>query len=1361
MGDTKEGAAAGEAKPSEGGSSHPEEGEEDSGPVLSPVDSLDLLHRTEEEEEIEAKGINTSAELDEDFLIMDEAKDDSEDDEQASGDEKDGGDSQEPAETSVSEAPARTSTPKPGDSGSNSASTDSASEKGDAAGDVEPAETTQPAEKMDTGNDSEQADASQDKDEPEAEDEAEVETSPPSKPEASGEVVGKGGEGDGKVEVEEDDEKMDCTEESEPEKVEASVDEPSVANEEEVEADKTLDTSDDVQVIAIEKPADKKPEVKSSQAEDCSSEKENKVPVLNGAGNAGTVSSMKDDSDAADTDSDSKPPKRLGSAAGYASFSDLKRALNMLDSEPGTPKRFKFDGEDDCDVKPDVASVGGGGDATDAAAAAAESVVVGDGPPPVGMSLGSNLVVLSRRQLEQYVTKRVRACLSAQATALLQPMEKKCDTLHRALERWRRRSFQLQKQFNDFVCEQERCANARKARRSVGVCVRMPPMKQPAPPTPTVAARATMATTPSGMSVATVARSSPSAVAVSTMATSPVRVPQSQAQQLRVTGTNATMLAAQLGLKPNQHMKLLSVPTPGGGTTTAVMRMPPQLQSAPTPPSPNSNVPVPMQLIANTANAAAQSPQLAKPINLPVSAVSTPSPVGTPIRTVTMVSSAAGNSATSPSAVKFIDLTQEEEAGHKVISVSMAGGGIQKISVPSSGIPVLSAAPTSLVQMPPTSSLPPAMTRVSISGTSVVFTPATGTVTSAAAPVRLGGQPQAQPQPMGPRVTYLVPSLPPGMIVTPREAGPRLGPGGTTQPMQTILLRMASPQGGFTTVPGSAIAMSNLMPANASGSPSGAPGTTMMVATAGGNQVRMIRGPPPMALPRGGTTLTLPPGTTLVRGPPAAGMRPGVPQQQQQISVVRPPVSSVSTPTQTTAPPLTKPPTVHVQVPGYPPTPVSGTVTKVAESRPPPALQAPPTKPDTAGSLINKGPQHPAALPPTPRYIDDPKKKRLPPKPALKITKASSAAADNAAQPATKKMTLFPRREPKKQRAAPSTAEPKPQQPTVVDMEMVLEQWQTYLDTGTVGSMNDDKSDKTGGRRSRLPYHAQRPLRLACLCRLGTCRYDKLPAAYKERLHADFGRLEPSRQLRALLARMHTEGKAKHGGTAQRRANAAWKGRCKWVYWLPATLGAATTGQGRRKVCKAGFMAVHGITEKRTRDVQLLWMRLKAKRGRTPTGQESDIEQEELMPGAYTDVEDDDEEGKVADVPSKSKAKPKPRQPNRGRKVLKTSSDSEESSGSESGGPASFGKKEAPDDKKDAEETCKETKDVESKTSQNDEETEVEGDDEADDDDDVPYVDITGFEPICSLEEDSRNLVLSLPRGVFGEDGDDATVEET
>lgn len=354
-------------------------------------------------------------------------------------------------------------------------------------------------------------------------------------------------------------------------------------------------------------------------------------------------------------------------------------------------------------------------------------------------------------------------------------------------------------------------------------------------------------------------------------------------------------------------------------------------------------------------------------------------------------------------------------------------------------------------------------------------------------------------------------------------------------------------------------------------------------------------------------------------------------------------------------------------------------------------------------------------------------------------------------------MTMFPRREPKP-----------PPEPTAVDMEKLLEQWQDYLDKGTVGGNDDnDKSTTTTTRRARLPYHAQRPLRIACLCRLGTCRYDRLPAAYKERLHADFGRLEPSRQLRVLLGRMHTEGKNKH---KRPRVNpvhehlnvisaAARKGRCRWVYWLPAM----KTGQARRKVCKAAFMAVHGITEKRTRDVQLLWMRLKAKRGSTPTGQESDIEQEELMPGAYTDAEDEDDEGKAADVPSKLKAKPKPplRRPNKGRKLLKTPSDSEESSSSESEGPQSFAKKQAPKVKDEPVKTSKETKDVELKSSQNGEETEVEGDDEADDDDEVPYVDITGFEPICSLEEDSRNLVLSLPRGVFGDDGDDVTAEET
>lgn len=163
-------------------------------------------------------------------------------------------------------------------------------------------------------------------------------------------------------------------------------------------------------------------------------------------------------------------------------------------------------------------------------------------------------------------------------------------------------------------------------------------------------------------------------------------------------------------------------------------------------------------------------------------------------------------------------------------------------------------------------------------------------------------------------------------------------------------------------------------------------------------------------------------------------------------------------------------------------------------------------------------------------------------------------------------------------------------------MDQVLEQWQAFLNTpggdkksNGAGTSNNNSSGRRNvvtptedcgagpKRRLRMPYHALRPLRLACLCRLGTCRYDKLSASYKERLHADFGRLQPEKQLRLLVARMYSEGLV--------RSKVPKKGRCKWMYWLPSS-GA---GQSKRRVCKAGFMAVHGISEKRVRDVQREW----------------------------------------------------------------------------------------------------------------------------------------------------------------------------
>uniref|UniRef100_A0A224YGS7 Activating transcription factor 7 n=1 Tax=Rhipicephalus zambeziensis TaxID=60191 RepID=A0A224YGS7_9ACAR len=1270
-----------------------------------PAGSVDqLLHQTAEEEEMEVKGLNTSSDMD--FLILDEEQGDS--NETSVEPPTEGADTQESL---------RTSTPKLCKEESSKGDNKSA-EGGDDVG--------ASAVSCNEEGAKEAADVKAVESDEKEESIVEIQDEEPGKSEEEPEKLA--------------DEKPEEVEEVVKDEEEVVEEPPAHVAEESAEAEKSLDSSDDVQVVAIEQPEFVKQEVPEEDKELDSSTKENKMPVSNGAGIAVSVSCFKDeDPDDPDPtegnadDMDSKPLKR--SASSHGILADLKRALNMIDVEAGNPKRFKLDMNDDGNELEQE----DGADPPEALSSGASAST-----QSVGLPVGPNLVVLSRKQLEQYVARRVRECLVTQATALLQPMEKKCDTLHRALERWRRRSFQLQKQLNEFVCEQEKCANSRRNRRSVGVCVRMPPVKPPVqtPGSPNIKTIPTTVTAPTSVvsRAPNVTVNRGPNVTVSTVAssgTSPAH-PASPAQPIRVTGTNASMLAA-LGLKPNQHMKLVSVSTPSGGNTAVVTRMPPQLQSAPTSStSVSSPVPVPMQLIANTANmTASQSPTM--------KVATTVSSAGTPVRAVAVVSSASSSTSSAPG-VKIIDLTQEEEAANaqaKALSAAASGfslgTALHKIAVSSSSIPMLSAAPTSLVQVQSGSS--PSTSRVSIAGTSVVLSHMTGgTVTQAGAnTVRLSSSSLVGPPT---RVTYLVPSLPPGMVVTPREAGPRLATGSGPQPMQTILLRMATPTGGFTTVPGGAIAMpTGLLPANASGGPAGTPSgaTTMMVATAAGSQVRMVRAPPPMTLPRGGTTLTLPPGTTLVRAPLASSMRPGVPQQ---MSVVRPPVPTASTAATTPNLSLPPKPTLQVQVPGAP-------VRLPPPSQPSLQVQVPgssttvqPAKPDASVSIVKAGAQqHPASLPPTPRYIDDPKKKRLPPKPALKITKAASGEKDNSTTvhkvPPAKKSVVVKREE----------AEPKP--PTAEDMEKVLEQWQTFLDNK---GGEDEEGNKEQVRR-RLPYHTQRPLRHACLCRLGTCRYDKLQATFKERLHANFGRLEPTQQLRLLLGRMYTKGKGKRNKKACKEEEdpstaAARKGRCKWVYWLPASGGA----QPRRKVCKAAFMAVHGITEKRTRDVQLLWMRLKAKRGRTPTGDESDVEQEELMPGTYSDIDDEDEESA-----EKQALKPA-RKPRRARKVLRVS----ESEDSEAADNVTTSVKSEVDDVRTPENGSKKVEKPpslrasEQSNRPSQEDDEMEGDDEADDDDDdVPYLDMSGFEPICALEEDSENLVLSLPRGVFGEDEED------
>ncbi|KAH7949783.1 hypothetical protein HPB49_015343 [Dermacentor silvarum] len=697
----------------------------DRAPLSSPAGSVDqLLHQTAEEEEMEAKGLNTSGEMD--FLILDEVKVDEE--------QEGSSELQEPmAKSAEIEEPVRTSTPKHDAEGSF---------KGDR----------------------------------ECEKDLQLSVEDGDEDAASASSCGEGGAkkaGNGKawgVKQEGDNTALMIQDEDEPEKskgepelkkdveelLEGAVTEsPAQVDEELAEAEKSLDSSDDVQVVSFEQLADKESMKKDVEVEKLDSAKENKMPVLNG-----TASVLKDedpdDPDPVDSnadDVDSKPPKR--SASSHGILADLKRALSMIDAESGKPKRFKLDMDDGSVLKQEEG----------VHPSAASAAVVAASGESVGVPVGPSLVVLNRKQLEQYVSRRVRECLVTQATALLQPMEKKCDTLHRALERWRRRSFQLQKQLNEFVSEQEKCANARRSRRSVGVCVRMPPLK-PQAPTPASPGIKTIPTTV--MAPTSVTSRAPSVTAtrasnvtVSTVAsgsTSPAR-PLTPAQQIRVTGTNASMLAAQLGLKPNQHMKLVKVSTPSGGSTAVVTRMPPQLQSAPSSStSVSSSVPVPMQLIANTANMTGSSSPAMK---VGVTTSSATSPAGTSVRTVAVVSSAASGTS-SASGVKIIDLTQEEEAANahaKALSASgvSLGNALHKI-VSSSSIPVLSAAPTSLVQVSSTSS--PSTTRVSIAGTSVVLSHMTGgTVTQAGGnTLRLGSSPLVGPPA---RVTVLSAKLAP------------------------------------------------------------------------------------------------------------------------------------------------------------------------------------------------------------------------------------------------------------------------------------------------------------------------------------------------------------------------------------------------------------------------------------------------------------------------------------------------------------------------------------------------------------------------------------------------------------------------
>ncbi|KAK8780336.1 hypothetical protein V5799_018323 [Amblyomma americanum] len=88
----------------------------------------------------------------------------------------------------------------------------------------------------------------------------------------------------------------------------------------------------------------------------------------------------------------------------------------------------------------------------------------------VGASIpeDSNLIVLTRQQLELYVMLRMRQCLVAEHNAQKLPFEKKYCALQRSLVRWRCRALQLKQQLQDLISADNRQAGLHRRPQQVG-----------------------------------------------------------------------------------------------------------------------------------------------------------------------------------------------------------------------------------------------------------------------------------------------------------------------------------------------------------------------------------------------------------------------------------------------------------------------------------------------------------------------------------------------------------------------------------------------------------------------------------------------------------------------------------------------------------------------------------------------------------------------------------------------------------------------------------------------------------------------------------------------------------------------------
>ncbi|XP_076309466.1 uncharacterized protein LOC143224899 isoform X2 [Tachypleus tridentatus] len=347
-------------------------------------------------------------------------------------------------------------------------------------------------------------------------------------------------------------------------------------------------------------------------------------------------------------------------------------------------------------------------------------------------------IILTKSMLEQLVSEKILECLTEGSKSEIARLKQKCLSLEKSVERWKKRAQKLQKHMAEMLAERSKFAAMRKGK---------------------VATR----------SVGLYVRMPSGGIASPCDQIKQSGLMQSVSTKHVTTSSNKISEPSTTGKAPLTTQNSVSK---GGKTDVGASTLPP----------------VPIQLIANAA--------------------SSQTTTGTAPRSVHM-------SANAPSIVKVIDLTREEEeisksavSGLKVSASSTVS--IVKPSVQSSTSIVHSLPSGGVVTMPIVRNTVPSLVQVIPSGAplSQSFASSTGTAVRLTRPSS-SVLPQAFPQ--GTKVTYLVPAASTAISVPRPEAAPRLTSavpftspsgviGNARPPLQTFLVRMASPQPGV--VPG-------------------------------------------------------------------------------------------------------------------------------------------------------------------------------------------------------------------------------------------------------------------------------------------------------------------------------------------------------------------------------------------------------------------------------------------------------------------------------------------------------------------------------------------------------------------------------